>query len=223
MSILRGVNVKVLVITIIVMVAVVGVLGFLTSGFTSTDLTTNPEGAVLGVEKLQEFEGWSFHGVNGKDGSDGYDAYRVVCMYDEALMDSYEEQGYKVEAGVIIGDGLDLTTGVRYNSGSKLTVVEKDGALVSGTDRAEVYLFYSSDESVETLGWWEQYAHLDDTQVCGRVDKNFETAITPTNPIKTSLVARMFVRLTSKNGSVKVYYQDCCEVLSVDPLVFGER
>ena len=222
MSLMKGVNVKVLVIAVVVMVAVVGVLGFLTSGFSSTDLTTNPEGAVSGVDSLQEFEGWSFKSVNGTNGADGYEAYRVVCLYDEELLKSYEEKGYKVEAGVIIGDGLDLATGVRYNACSKLSVVEQDGVLTSGTDRAEVHLFYSSDEAAETIGWWDEYAYLDDTQVCGRVDKNFEAVVTSTNPHPTTLVARMFVRLTSSNGSAKVYYHNCTEVMSVDPLVFGE-
>ena len=222
---------KKLLVAVLVVGALMGVFGYLTSGFKTTELTINPEGAVTGTDQVQLFEGWQLHYANTEikpdgdvnaDSSGGYDAIRAIFSYDEELLKKYEKQGYKVEVGAIFGPGLDLNSGVRYNATDKLTVVEKDGALSSATDRTDVYLFYSSDESVETSGWFDTWAYGDSTRVVARVEHTFEDVVTSQNPAPTTLVARGFVRLTSQSGSVKVLYKNAPEVMSVSPLVFGD-
>ena len=222
---------KVLIVFLLITVAAVGILGYLTSGFTSSELTMNPEGSVSGVGSVQKFDGWQFHYVNTEilpdgdwkgDATEGYDSGRAVFTYDEELLKKYEDQGYKVEVGIILGSGLDLATGARYNSTDKLTVVEKSGVLVSATDRAEVFLLYSSDEEVEMQGWHDEYKFGDETRKAGNATITFESPVTSQNPYPTSLVARSFVRLTSKSGSVKVLYDNAKEVMSISPLVFGD-
>lgn len=224
-------GIKILVVAVLVVIASVAVFGYLSSGFTTSDLTVNPEGAVTGTDQVQLFEGWQLHYANTEiegdgnvnaDSSGGYDAIRAIFSYDEELLKKYEKQGYKVEVGAIFGTGMDLSTGVRYNTTDKLTVVEKDGVLSSATDRTDVYLFYSSDESVETSGWFDTWAYGDSTRVVARVEHTFDDVVTSQNPLGTTLIARGFVRLTSQSGSVKVLYKNAPEVMSVSPLVFGD-
>ena len=212
---------KIIIIVIAATTLVVALLGYLSSGFTSSDLTLSPEGApVVDLEEMQENVGWQLH-YKGATAADGFDGIRVIYSYDKEVIKRYEEQGYNVEVGTILGVGMDNTTGYRYNTADKLTVSSKSGVLVSDTERAQVHLIYSSDKKVEAQGWHDASGTTwgDETKVYSVAEYYFEDG---TDPNALTYVATGFIRLTGQSGSVRIDYDPALEVLSVNPLVFGD-
>ena len=217
---MRGNVVKVIVVVAMITVLAVGFLGYISTGFKSTDYTFAPEGGLsVKLSDVQECLGWQLHYTNNKDATDGVDAVRAVFAYDKEVIKEYEEQGYKVEVGVIVGVGANNSTGYRYNKPSGLSLVSRDGKLYSKTERADLILVYSSDEEAKPVGWYD-WSLGDDSHVYSVATYEFAEG---ENPNAYTYVATAFIRLISESGTIRTAYCPAREVLCVDPLVFGEK
>ena len=209
--------VKAIVITLLITVLLVSIAGYLFSGFTSTSPTLAVEGAPkVDISEALQGEGWQLHYANDKDVSQGYDAIRAVFSIDDEAIHKYEAQGYKVEVGIIMGIGMNNDTGVRYNNVKDLAVVEKGGELVAKREHSDVTLIYSSDETVETNGFFDTWEYGSDVRRAFRA----EVELDPSMPNANTHVAAAFIRLTGSMGT-KTEYCFIREVMSVKPLVFG--
>lgn len=221
-------TIKLVVIAVAASALVASVFGFLTTGFRSSDLTISLEGApAVDMDDVVSFEGWrlryDWEGatlVDGKMQYKGYDAVGALFDVNHEAVEAYEEQGYKVEYGAIIGVGSE--DGSFYNTSSTLAVKKDGSTFVSKNGDATVLLAYSSDEN----------AKLDDCTIVTenglvRISAYVEFGGTIYIEGDQSLdnktyVAASFLRLTDSMGRVQTKYTPAREVLSIVPLVLGD-
>ena len=209
--------IKPLAITVLIVVLVAGFAGYLSSGFTSTMPTIAIEGAPkMDVAEALQVEGWQLHYRNGENAEQGYDGIRAVFSIDADAIRTYEEQGYKVELGIVYGIGMNNDTGVRYNNVKQLAVVSKNGKTAAKRTHTEVSVAYATDESVEQTGFFENWSFGSDDRRAFLV----QTDLDPNDPNANTYVAAAFIRLTGSTGTTTEYCY-LREVMSVKPLVLG--
>ena len=206
---------------------ITAVFGFLSSGYKSIDLTVAPEGAPeISVEDAVAYDGWqlspgSWDGDTAQATS--YSGIRVKYTVDPEIVEKYEEQGYKVEYGVILGVGTDKATNTVHNTTAKLAVKEVDGKLVSATEEATAYLAYSSDEEAEVVDIIRDVENSPFVNLAVFKSFGVNIPVDGDSSLDTkTYVSVAFMRLTSSNGKVQTEYIPAREVLNIAPISLGD-
>ncbi len=216
-------NGKRLLIFVLCTTMLIGVLGFLTSGFRSSNINTSSNTFVnFPLEGVIECEGWSLHYKDGNDKTAGYDGVRAVFAVNTDAVKAYEDAGYEVMYGVVYGLGKAADGGVVNTKTSLSVKIDEDWSVTTDSAHAIIKVGYATNEDIEQgsnlvpaesirpgvvdrVQWMVASTMLEDGEDCN----------------DNTYVAAAFIAVKNSSGDIEIVYTRAKELLHVDPMIAG--